>query len=202
MQNELLEYVNKHKGEDFLIVGSGPSSKVINDPAFVDKKPWRIVAVNKAYLYLKRVDYQISIDPIWDALKKANRHQDLDKLKEAKFPRFVQARLRTRCPYDAVFFPRRIQAQAESLVKDCAKGVDHSSLFAHGTTTHAAMHLAAIMGAKRIFLCGIDMTGSYRTPRVETGYRIIAAALNKHVEIINPSEHFALPLFRKGSFDE
>lgn len=182
------EWIDKHKGKDFLVLGCGPSSYDYNPKEHTDKI---IIAVNRAFLKEPRTHYQISIDRIWKTLKEQKENRTYDRLVNGKFTRFVQFVLRKECPYKAVFFARVKNLMCYPKFIEYAqkkKSIYAGGLFSHGTSAHPAMHLAAIMGAKRIFLCGVDATHTYNTPRVQKGYHILKQVFDSiGMQVINLS---------------
>jgi len=197
------QYQQKHKGQPMLVLGTGPSAWDIGRrPEFVELlNGMPTIGINRAFGVGLRVNYQISLDRIWQALLSSKpakasynrlsktfvawktKHgtsvrmwtlEDFvaayrDKLEihpevqtylrlcspHAPFTRFIQTTNFPACPYGAIAFNA-------VLTVDTGR---YTGLFNRGNTGHAAVHLAALMGANPIFLLGVDMAPPDATKR-------------------------------------
>lgn len=251
-------FARKHLNEPLLVLATGPSAwEYVKMPEFIElASNMKVIAVNRAFDMGVPVQYQISLDRIWLALRqrlkearasyemvvaayykfKAKHGPEVaswtvedffeaykDILKphtetklyfrlcspHAPFIRFINSKNFRVAPYSCIPFP----IHAGATVK---WGAWMGKLFAKGNTTQSAIHLAAIMGGKPIFVVGLDLTppdpvnkpwekgARYeRTHDVAAGFKIIGAALAKHVPVYNLSPISRSEGFRKvKSYEE
>lgn len=136
--------IDKHKGGDIYIVGTGPSMRVFPVDFLHDKTT---IGLNQAWRYLK-LKYCITVHPeLFSDYEKDQRNKTTWIIK--KKPPMEHLDLDD--PVHYVFHTE--QENYELLVKN-----KPDTLFIGRGVQQTAMHLASIMGAKNIFLVGIDMT--------------------------------------------
>lgn len=117
----------------------------------------------------------------------------------APFVRFAPSGFTTTCPYDAVHFQRQVGTPTKVY-----RGLYHSA-----NTAHSAIHLAVVMGAKVVFLLGVDMAppkrderswerGKYDTDAVMLGFRVLRSAFND-LRIVNLNPQARLQAFERAT---
>ncbi len=153
------ELFRRYQGEDIYIFGSGPSLFQADPEEFRDKV---CLGINYSFEVMPHMDYILvheietyeSLVGVVDNSKfllpeYLFRHTFADGRKPAGPPT-----IRTRNP-QAYIYP--IQDPSKKRLEEKALSLDvEARIFTWSTTTHSAIHLAAYMGAKRIFLIGVD----------------------------------------------
>lgn len=158
----IAELKDHHRGEDIYILGTGPSLHRENPDAFKNKVCF---GINFAFEVVPHIDWHFAhVQEVYEAMK---NHVDPKRLilPETVVPQWYrnpakrskQGRVPPNCP-EAYVYP--IQNPAENVLERKHVSLDIGALmFTWSSTTHSAIHVAAYMGAKRIFLVGMD----YRT---------------------------------------
>lgn len=123
----------------------------------------------------------------------------------APFVRLAPRRNAEKAPYDCLGF------QALSGEPQWGR---YNGLLTGGNSAPTAIHLGAVMGAKRIFLLGVDMTTPdpssrqwetgpvYYRPNVKKSFERLARGLGRDVKIINLNHQAMLMEFQKADSDD
>lgn len=158
------ELYQKFQGEDIYVFGSGPSLFRINPEEFRDKI---CLGINYTFEAMPYMDFYLFHDYcVYEVLKDILDHEKFlmpEKLVEVErltgepqerrdLTRWIPVQ-NNRAYFYAIQNPyeRTIDYKSVSLEKD-------ARIFTWSTTTHSAIHLAAYMGAKNIYLIGVDHT--------------------------------------------
>ena len=153
------ELFQKHQGEDIFIFGTGPSLLKINPDEYINKICF---SINYAFEYMPNMDYYFChVKEVCDILIGRIDNEKLI-LPETLVGRFYtdrskikyKERLETDVEYGYIY---PIQDPNERNIE--RKHIDiekNTRFFTWSTTTHSAIHVAAYMGAKNIYLIGMD----------------------------------------------
>ena len=182
----------RYLGQDIYIFASGPSIFNVNPEDFKEKI---CMGINYTFEVIPFLDYILvheietyeSIKNVVDNEKLLLsellfRHSFLDKSK-VKGPPHIYVKNNK-----AYIYP--IQYHLEKDIDKKQLSLDRDAkIFTWSTTTHSAIHLAAYMGAKNIYLIGVDYT-SYEDGRVHFD--------SKHSEIYGEQKWSAFHKHRQG----
>ena len=146
---------NTHQGEDIYVLGSGPSMNHFNKAFFNNKI---IIGVNRICRYIK-CDYTILKDV--EGLKEINDSSQHGKIVASEY---LHANKHAKILNDKNkidFFFRHQCNNTNSKAPNHSPDLsvitkDSDKIVVSYSTITSAMHLAAYMGAKNIFLCGHD----------------------------------------------
>jgi hypothetical protein len=139
---------NKHKGEEMIILASGPSLMDVA-PGFLVSRVNIAVNFFTWWMPFIKPDYWIGLDPI--------PMENLRSWQLKDTPKFVPTRLkedvaRKKLPMDGVVW-FGIDEEHEGMGYDEEQGT-----MKYSTSSAGALHLAIWMGAKRVFVVGFDCT--------------------------------------------
>ncbi len=148
-----------HKGRDIYIFGTGPSLFHANPSFFKDKICF---GINYAFEVMPHIDYHfVHVIETYEVIRKIVDNQKL-VLPETlvrqyhyKAKQQVQPHRIDTCNPDSWIYP--IQNPYEKNIQNKHLDLEPDArIFTWSTTTHSAIHLAAYMGAKCIYLIGVD----------------------------------------------
>jgi hypothetical protein len=155
----ITELAGRYKGEDIYIFGTGPSIFEI-DPE--DYRNRLCFGINFAFEIMPYIDYHfVHVIEVFQIIRKQVDNKKLI-LPESLVPQWYrqqerrkpQSRIPPDCP-EAFIYPIQ-DARERNLSKKHVQLDRDTSFFTWSTTSHSAIHVAAYMGAKRIFLIGMD----------------------------------------------
>lgn len=146
---KLLQFQNKHQGEDCFIIGNGPS---LNKIDLSSLNEYNTFGLNKIYLLLDRIDLNISYHVAVNSLV---IEQSVNEFSKLKCPLFLSYRPEQKFfrNLDHIYFlatdscfsaPYSFQTD---LLHPLAEGY---------TVTYVAMQIAFYMGFRNVFLVGVD----------------------------------------------
>lgn len=141
---------NIHRGEDIYVLGSGPSMNHFNNAFFNNKIA---IGINRVCGYIK-CDYTILKDI--EGLKEVRDSSHSGKIVASEYAHGnYECGLNVKDSVD--FFFRHEHNKPPNHSPDLsAISKDSDKIVVSYSTITSAMHLAAYMGAKNIFLCGHD----------------------------------------------
>jgi hypothetical protein len=150
-------------GEDVVIVGGGPSL-VGFDWHRLHDFPCRVIAINKALAHVVEPDLIYGIDTsFFERLRRGQYGEDV-----------TEAWTAAKCPTVACLSRAIGDARVHQVLrtKNVKSRSFRNGVFAGGNSGLSAIHLATLMGARRIFLLGIDClpTDSGKTAHFHGGY--------------------------------
>ena len=153
------ELYKKYEGQDIYIFGTGPSLFDINPEDYKDKICF---GVNYSFEVILDMDYIfVHVIETYNIIKKVVDNKKLllpETLVRQHYTDPAKNMLPNRLRTDnelAYIYP--VQDPSEkTLDKKTLKLDPGSSIFTWSTTTHSAIHIAAYMGAKNIYLIGVD----------------------------------------------
>ncbi len=139
---------DKHKGEDVVVLGSGPSARCV-DPSFLDGRV--IIGLNQAYR-LRDCTYSITVHPeLYLEWRSGHRHQKTQWIVKRKFP--MQD-----LPFDdPLLYVFETNDGDKPNDFQYLKERTPNKLYQGRGVQLTAMCLAAHMGARSIMLVGCDM---------------------------------------------
>ena len=141
---------NTHHGEDIYVLGSGPSMNYFNNAFFNNKI---VVGINRVCGYIK-CDYTILKDI--EGLKEVRDSSHSGKIVASEYAHGNSlGELNTKHSVDFFFCHEHNKPPYHSPDLSVISKDSDKIVVSYSTIT-SAMHLAAYMGAKNIFLCGHD----------------------------------------------
>ena len=155
----IAELHQHYKGKDIYIFGTGPSLLNIQPDEFQQQVCF---GVNFAFEHMPHIDYHFAhvvevyealkhqVDPSHLVLSETLVHQWYRNPKKRKHT----GRIAANCP-EALVYPLQDPAERQLGRKHVSLDIG-ARMFTWSTTTHSAIHVAAYMGAQRIFLIGMD----------------------------------------------
>lgn len=141
----IAELYNKHEGQDIYIVGTGPSMRVFPLDFLQNKIT---IGLNQAWRY-RPLTYSITVHP--ELLKLYNKTRARNPTQWIVKKKQPMGHLK----YDDLDYYVFITEQNNYELFYTPK--EHTLFIGHGVQ-QTAMHMALLMGAKNIFLVGVDMT--------------------------------------------
>lgn len=160
MKRNISELKNQFKGNNVYVIGSGKSIDFYPDGFFEDKLT---LGINKVWKYFN-VDYSVFTHKniLFEAVEAKQKClvSDFDIGENSKTPNHAENYLNAGC----WIYPVNEYSFSSNLMK----AEDGETIVTGQTTAIPTIHLAAYMGAKNIFLCGIDgvyINGEYNFTR-------------------------------------
>lgn len=158
----------KYEGQDIYIFGTGPSLFKVNADDFKDKI---CLGINYSFEVMPYMDYIfVHVIESYEAIRGVvdNSKLILPKTLVRQHHRdpsknILPQRIETDNP-EAFLYPIQDPSEKNIENRHVHLAID-SNIFVWSTTTHSAIHIAAYMGAKNIFLIGVDY-GMYPDKRV------------------------------------
>ncbi len=150
----------RHAGEDIYIFGAGPSLLDVDPAPFKDKICF---GVNFSFEVMPYMDYIfVHVIEVYEAIKDVVDNQKL-VLPETLVRQWRRDRTKVKSPSrvmvdhpDAYVYPIQDPGERRDFSRKELGLEPDSRIFTWSTTTHSAIHLAAYMGAKNIYLIGVD----------------------------------------------
>ncbi len=153
------ELHQKYTGQDIYIFGTGPSLFNVNPEDYKDKICF---GINYSFEIMPYMDYVfVHVIEVYEKVKKLINNEKLI-LPDTLVRQFIPNAKNTKSPH-------RIQTSNDkayiySLQNPYEKNIHNkhvnltanTSMFCWSTTTHSAIHLAAYMGARNVYLLGVD----------------------------------------------
>jgi hypothetical protein len=169
---ELKKLVNKHSGEDVILVANGPGLNKIDFKLFDNKV---VFGMNRIYLSKKiNIDYLCCIN---DLVTKQFKN-DFNKL---SIPTFFKFRHHNYIKKNKNYFFETGFLNS-SFSCDISKGLNPAA-----TVTYACLQIIFHMGFKRVFIVGLDHNFSFN------------GNVNETQKVHGDSNHFIKDYFPKGS---
>ena len=155
----IVDLFQKYSGEDIFIFGTGPSLFKINPEEYSNKICF---SINYAFEHMPNIDYYLChVKEVYDILRGTVDNEKLI-LPENLVGRFYTDRSKIR-------YKERVETESElgyiypiqdpyerNIERKHVRIEKITRFFTWSTTTHSAIHIAAYMGAKNIYLIGMD----------------------------------------------
>lgn len=158
-EKSLSQLYKKYEGKDIYIFGTGPSLFRVNPDDFKDKICFGInysfeVMPHMDYIFVHVIETHETIRRVVDNTKLILPNTLVRQHYRDPAKNILPHRIKTENPEAFIY---KIQDPTEKYIDN--KHIDFdidARIFTWSTTTHSAIHIAAYMGAKNIFLVGVD----------------------------------------------